>query len=429
MTRGRVAFVVLGCAKNQVEAETMTARLARDGWTLTSDIAGADGVVVHSCGFLEAARTEARETLDNIRRAAPRSFLVLTGCFAQFLNNKKIPGVDAVIGTGQLDTLSDVLGSRAGPPRGSSPAGLHDGNQPRPLRPGQLSAYLRISEGCNHRCTFCIIPQLRGSLKSRPVEDILKEARDLTDRGVRELVVISQDTTDYGSDRGRAGLVPLVKKLVKTPARWVRLLYAYPSEVGPGLMGLLADEPKLAGYLDMPLQHMSDRILTSMGRDWGEKKTRGLLDQLRRRVPGLALRTTFIVGFPGETDDDFDRLVRTVRDGYFEHVGVFPYSFESRSPSARLPGLVAPEVVSERWQTLLDENRRVKQSKDRARKGSTVDVLAERDHDGRWVVRASHQAPEVDGEIRTRTEPSAPGFYSCRVTGVDGIHLTGEWVH
>ncbi|MBP9699529.1 MAG: radical SAM protein, partial [Elusimicrobia bacterium] len=273
------------------------------------------------------------------------------------------------------------------------------------------------------------IPQLRGSLKSRPAEDILKEANDLTARGVRELVVISQDTTDYGSDQGRAGLVPLVKKLVKTPAQWVRLLYAYPSEVGAGLMDLLADEPKLAGYLDMPLQHVSDRILSAMGRDWGEKKTRGLLDKLGRRVPGLALRTTFIVGFPGETDDDFERLVRTVREGHFEHVGVFPYSFESRSPSARLPGLVPPEVVSQRWQRVLDEHRRIKEKKDRARKGTRVDVLAERGPDGRWAARAAHQAPEVDGGVRFKKDPPAPGFYSCRVTGVDGIHLTGEWIH
>jgi ribosomal protein S12 methylthiotransferase len=307
MVRGRVAFVVLGCAKNQVEAESLSSRLARGGWDMTADIPNADLVIVHSCGFLEAARVEAQETLDNVRRAAPRAFLVLTGCFAQFLNNKSLPGVDAILGTGQLDRLPDVLAQRSAAPgvkrSALSPSGYHDAKTPRPLRDGQLSTYLRVSEGCNHRCTFCIIPQLRGSLQSRPVGDILKEAENLVQRGVRELVLISQDTTDYGADRKGMGLVPLVKRLAAWPdLRWIRLLYAYPSEVGKELMDLLAHEPKLCGYLDMPLQHISDPLLKAMGRDWGQGKTRALLDRLRKKIPTLALRTTFIVGFPGETD-------------------------------------------------------------------------------------------------------------------------------
>ncbi|MBL0057728.1 MAG: MiaB/RimO family radical SAM methylthiotransferase [Elusimicrobia bacterium] len=349
MSRGRVAFVVLGCAKNQVEAESVSSRLARGGWDLTADIPNADLVVVHSCGFLEAARAEAQETLASVRRSAPKAFVVLTGCFAQFLNGKKIPGVDAILGTGQLDLLPDLLRARSLPAVGKillSPSGYHDSKMPRPLREGQMSAYLRVSEGCDHRCTFCIIPQLRGPLKSRLVEEIEAEARNLVDRGVRELVLISQDTTAYGSDREGGGLVPLLRRLASwSQVRWLRLLYAYPSEVGEDLITLLAEERALCGYLDMPLQHLSDRILKAMGRDWARRKTMGLLDRLQRRVPGLALRTTFIVGFPGETEEDFRQVLAAVREGYFEHVGVFPYSFESRSPSARLPGLVPPEVV------------------------------------------------------------------------------------
>ena len=428
MSRGRVAFVVLGCAKNQVEAESLSSRLARDGWNMTADIPGADLVVVHSCGFLEAARQEAQETLNNVRRAAPRAFVVLTGCFAQFLNNKTIPGVDAILGTGQLDRLPEVLSQRsaaAGRAAVSSPAGYHDSKTPRPLQSGQLSAYLRLSEGCNHRCTFCIIPQLRGSLKSRPEKDILEEARDLVDRGVRELVLISQDTTDYGHDRRGRGLVPLVKRLAAWPdLRWIRLLYAYPSEVGTDLIDLLANEPKLCGYLDMPLQHMSDRMLKLMGREWGQGRTRKLLDRLRDRVPGLALRTTFIVGFPGETDDDFEQALAVVNDGYFEHVGVFPYSFESRSPSARLPGLVPPDVVTERWQRLLDAHRTQKMAKDKSRIGMEIEVLVEQGPNS--PPRGKHQAPEVDGGVLLKTVPATPGFYNVRVTGVEGIHLRGE---
>jgi ribosomal protein S12 methylthiotransferase len=432
MSRGRVAFVVLGCAKNQVEAESLSSRLALGGWDLTADIPNSDLVVVHSCGFLEAARAEAQETLATVRRSAPKAFVVLTGCFAQFLNGKSIPGVDAILGTGQLDRLPEVLRARsrsAGGAVSPPPSGYHDSKMPRPLRVGQLSAYLRVAEGCDHRCTFCIIPQLRGPLKSRAPEEIEAEAKNLVDRGVRELVLISQDTTDYGSDREGESLVSLVKRLAAWPqVRWLRLLYSYPSEVGEDLISLLAEERALCGYLDMPLQHLSDRILKAMGRDWGRRKTLGLLDRLRRRVPGLALRTTFIVGFPGETEDDFGQVLAAVREGYFEHVGVFPYSFESRSPSARLPGRVPPEVVQERWQRLLDAHRVVKSEKDRARVGRRLEVLAERSEMGTWSVRAAHQAPEVDGGVRLARPPSAPGFYECRITGARGIDLQGELV-
>lgn len=429
MSLGRVAFVVLGCAKNQVEAESMSARLARDGWDLTADIPNANLVVVHSCGFLDAARQEARDTLANVRRASPKASVVLTGCFAQYLNGRKLPGVDAILGTGQFDRLPAVMEAlRAkrpapkAPPR-AGPSGYHDADRPRPLHPGQLSAYLRISEGCNHRCTFCVIPQLRGSLKSRPPADILAEARGLTDRGVRELVVISQDTTDYGRDTG-ARLTALIDELAGWPdVAWLRLLYAYPSEVDDALIDRLAREPKLLGYLDMPLQHIADPVLKAMARDSGEKETRRLLDKLSRRVARLALRTTFIVGFPGETEADFRKLELLVDTGVFEHVGVFPYSFEPRSPSARLPGLVPTEVVNERWQRLLDAHRRAKARRDAARVGSTVAVLVEKGPGG-WTARATHQAPEVDGSVRLDRAPRKPGFYTARVTGAHGFDLT-----
>jgi ribosomal protein S12 methylthiotransferase len=434
MSLGRVAFVVLGCAKNQVEAESMSSRLARDGWDLTADIPNANLVVVHSCGFLDAARREARDTLANVRRASPKASVVLTGCFAQYLNGRALPGVDAILGTGQFDRLPAVLaGLRQKrpavktPPR-AGPSGYHDAGRPRPLHPGQLSAYLRISEGCNHRCTFCVIPQLRGSLKSRAPEDIFAEARDLTDRGVRELVLISQDTTDYGRDTGTR-LPFLIEELAAwRNVAWLRLLYAYPSEVDDALIDLLAGEPKLLGYLDMPLQHIADPVLKAMARDSGEKETRRLLDRLVKRVPRLALRTTFIVGFPGETAADFRRLETLVASGIFEHVGVFPYSFEPRSPSARLPGLVPTEVVNERWQRLLDAHRRAKAQRDAKRVGRRVAVLVEKGPSG-WSARAAHQAPEVDGGVRLARWPRRPGLFTATVTGAEGFDLTAELVN
>ncbi len=425
--RGRVAFVVLGCAKNQVEAESMSSRLAAEGWELTADIPGASVVVVHSCGFLGEAREEAQATLRRVRRAAPRAFVVLTGCFAQYLNGKAYPGVDALLGTGQFDRLPELIARRAPGPNASAPSGYHDPSRPRPLRPGQKSAYLRISEGCNHRCTFCVIPQLRGNLKSRDPQDIFAEGRGLVERGIQELVLISQDTTAYGEDRPGMNLPDILRELSSWPeTRWLRMLYAYPSEVNDELIDLLAGDPKLCGYLDMPLQHFSDRMLKAMARNWGQKQTAALLEKLAKRVPGLALRTTFIVGFPGETEKDFQEILAVVRAGYFEHVGVFPYSFEERSPSARMDDQVPTEIAAERWQRLLDEHETQKTKRDAGRRGKTLEILVETGPDGKRYARARHQAPEVDGVVELDRLPETSGFYRARVTGIEGINLTAK---
>jgi len=452
---GRAAFVVLGCAKNQVEAEAMSTRLAQAGWEMTADIPNASVLVVHTCGFLEAARQEALNTIANLRRAAPRSFLVMTGCFAQYINKSRWPkGVDALLGTGEFHKLPEVMAAAArGPlPRTrddawphrrpslwngakragaatavSGPSGFHDAAAPRPLRPGQISTYLRISEGCNHRCTFCIIPQLRGNLKSRAPADIYAEARGLVDRGVKELVLISQDTTDYGRDTGLPLTDLLRPMLAWKDLNWLRLLYAYPSEVNDELIALLAGEEKLCGYLDMPLQHISDRVLKNMARAWGQKETMALLEKLRRRVPHLTLRTTFIVGFPGETEADFKELLSLTKSGLLDHVGVFPYSLEGRSPSSRSEDQVPPEAAQERWDRLVAAHSVVLDKKNAARVGQTIDVLAEVAPDGAWDVRGRHQAPEVDGGVILEKPPAAPGFYRARVTGHDGVHLNAAW--
>lgn len=432
----------------------MSSRLAALGWDITSDIPNASVLIVHTCGFLEAARQEALRTVADLRKAAPRAFLVMTGCFAQYVGEKRPSGVDALLGTGEFSKLPEVMSkfpsstfrvSSEGKTQDSSglktrhsalgtrhafPGGYHDPAQPRPLRRHQLSAYLRVSEGCNHRCAFCVIPQLRGNLKSRAPEEIRQEARGLVDRGVREIVLISQDTTDYGRDLSpRVGLADLLKGfLAWDDLRWLRLLYSYPSEVDDELIRLLAEEEKLCGYLDMPLQHMADPVLKAMKRDWGEKPTRDLLDRLRARVPRLALRTTFIVGFPGETEQHFRRVLETVEAGYFEHVGVFPYSAEPRSPSDRFSDQVPAAAARERFHRLLEAQSRVMEKKARARLGKEIPVLVEQDAAGRWTARAGHQAPEVDGEVLLSAYPEQAGFYQARVTGSQGIDLTADLV-
>jgi ribosomal protein S12 methylthiotransferase len=434
-SRGRVALVVLGCAKNQVEAESMSSRLAQLGWELTADVPAANVAVIHTCGFLEEARKEALDTVARVRRASPRSFLVMTGCFAQYLGGKNPWGVDALLGTGQFHRLPELLDRRFSSPEPdnapvafkSAPSGFHDAATPRPLRPGQLSSYLRISEGCNHRCTFCVIPQLRGSLKSRRPDDIFAEGRNLVDRGVKELVVISQDTTDYGGDLSpRRTVADLAEEICSwEDLRWLRLLYAYPSEVNDRLIRLLAEEPKLCGYVDMPLQHISDTVLKSMARDWGEVKTLRLLDRLKERVPHLALRTTFIVGFPGETDADFRKMIDVVEAGYFEHVGIFPYSFEERSPSSKLGGQVPQSVADDRWKAVTEAQTLVSSRRAKKRTGSTIEVMVESSHEG-WVARAPWQAPEVDGRVLLDRMPADAGFYRARITGMKGIDLTAK---
>ncbi len=438
-TRGRAAFVVLGCAKNQVEAESMSSKLAGLGWEMTADIPNASVLVVHTCGFLQAARQEALDTVAQLRKAAPRSFLVMTGCFAQYLpDNQKPAGVDAMLGTGEFHRLPEVLArkntqskngfSQTAPVK--APAGFHDATLSRPLRRGQLSSYLRISEGCNHRCTFCIIPQLRGNLKSRAPEEIYAEGRDLVSRGVRELVVISQDTTDYGGDLPvKKNVTGLLKPMLGwKDLTWLRLLYAYPSEVGDDLIDMLAQEEKLCGYLDMPLQHVSDRILKAMARDWGRDETMKLLERLRRRVPNLTLRTTLIVGFPGETDRDFQEMLSAVEAGFFDHMGVFPYSLEPRSPSARSEDIVPNEVAQERTQRLWDAQSRVMEKKNKARLGAEIDIMTEVGPDGTPLTRGIHQAPEVDGQVILEKPPAHAGFHRARITGFQGIDLTAELV-
>jgi ribosomal protein S12 methylthiotransferase len=242
------------------------------------------------------------------------------------------------------------------------------------------------------------------------------------DRGVKELVVISQDTTDYGGDLSpRRTVSDLIDGLAPwEDLTWLRLLYAYPSEVGDRLIRQLAEEPKLCGYVDMPLQHVSDPVLKAMSRDWGETKTLRLLDRLREKVPHLSLRTTFIVGFPGETDADFRRMLDVVEQGYFEHVGIFPYSFEERSPSSRLPGQVPQSVADERWKAVTDAQTQVALRRAKSRKGKKVRVLVESSPDG-WIARAPWQAPEVDGRVILDEYPSQAGFYDARLTGHEGI--------
>lgn len=304
------------------------------------------------------------------------------------------------------------------------PGGYHEAAQPRPLRPGQLSAYLRVAEGCDHRCSFCVIPQLRGSFQPRPLADIQREAENLVSRGVRELVLISQDTTAYQSPEGC--LVDVVRRLLtSTQVSWLRLLYAYPSEVSDDLIDLLAQEGRLTGYLDMPLQHLSDPMLAAMKREGDSRFHRRLLDRLHRRVKHLVLRTTFLVGFPGETDSDVEVILDAVRQGLFEHVGVFVYSNEERAPSSRMAGQVPRAVAEERRRKIYDAQSAVMARRGVERRGQEVSALVERGADGAWSARTVFQAPEVDGQLLLE-DVGAPGLYRVELTHRQGVDWQGR---
>lgn len=435
MRLGRLVFIVLGCAKNHVEAESMASQLSQSGWEMTGDLLQADVAVVHTCGFLEAARKEAEEVVGYIKKNVPDICLVMTGCFAQYVQKRELLNVDAVLGTGEFHLLPALVqawraDSRPAPTDFCPPSGYHDAERPRPLRQGQLSSYVRISEGCDRPCTFCIIPQIRGPLKSRLPAAVYQEARDLTDRGVRELVLIAQDTTAYGRDLSpQTDLTALIKEMLSWKnIHWLRLLYAYPSEVNHELIQLLAREEKLCRYLDMPLQHVSDKILKRMKRGMGHKQVRGLLERLKKHVPDLALRTTFIVGFPGETEQDFQQILSLIDEEYFEHVGVFPYSAEPRSAAYQMTGQISNSVSEERLQRVLLAQTKIRNNKIRSCMGQQISVLIERDVQGKISARGVHQAPEVDGQVILDQYPETPGFYQAIITGAKGIDTTAELV-
>ncbi|HOW28028.1 MAG TPA: MiaB/RimO family radical SAM methylthiotransferase [Elusimicrobiota bacterium] len=428
-----VALFVLGCAKNQVEADGLAALLTERGWSLTPDLSRSRSAVVHSCGFLKQGRHEALSVVKDIRRKRPDLPIVLTGCAATFYLSDPPASVDGLLATGELHRLPDLLervsAGHPDVPGADRPAGGYHHGSVRPLFPGQQSAYLRLSEGCSHRCSFCLIPALRGPHRSRPSAEILEEGRSLVDRGIKELVLIGQDTTAYGKDRRESGAL---ERLIRTLSSWeglawLRLMYAYPSEVSDELLDLLAGSPKLCRYLDMPLQHISDEILKDMGRPGGEKATLRLIEKMLKKVPGLSLRTTFIVGFPGETENDFQRILNVVSSGCFEHVGIFAYSAEPGTVAFRREGRIPSRLVRERMTRLVEAQSRVIDRCQTGRIGRLLDVLVEK-RAGDVSARAAHQAPDVDGGVRMKTFPQNPGIYNVRVTGYRGpvLESTGN---
>jgi ribosomal protein S12 methylthiotransferase len=428
----KVSLVNLGCPKNQVDAEVMLGQLAAAGYEIEAAPDRADLVVVNTCSFIQDAKEESIKTIleaAELKRTGRCQAVVVSGCLAQRYGQELpalLPEVDAFVGTGEFPRIVEIVSAtlrRSAPQRTwvTGHTALVTADLPRRLlTPGHI-AYLKISEGCDHTCAFCAIPRIRGRMQSRTREDLLAEARRLADGGVRELILISQDTADYGRDRGEThGLVRLLDALLEIPSlRWIRLHYLYPTRVTPELIGLLASKPRLCRYLDMPLQHCDGAVLKAMARGGDEPSLRRLLDRVRRAVPAVTIRTSFITGFPGETPAQFSRLLRFVEEMRFDRVGVFCYSDEEGTSAFGLGPRVSRRVAEGRRARLMTSQARIAEEKGQALLGTLQDVMVDgsaAEFPGVQCGRTMAYAPEVDGTVYLRGPVQPPGtFVRARV--------------
>ena len=439
----KVAFVSLGCAKNVVDSEKMLGQLAEAGCVVTDNEAEADVAVVNTCGFLSAAREEADEIireLVDLKGSGGPGRIVVAGCLVQRDKEKileRIEGIDAIVGVhNRDDVVRAVLGVRdAKPKRGQ--VFLSDYHPFVQVDTARLRitpehyAYLRISEGCDQHCTFCTIPAIRGRMHCKPPEVILAEARELLGDGVVELNVIGQDTTSYGLgedpiEGGIAGLIRQLNDLDGAP--WIRLMYAYPTVFSDELIDAIDSCENVCNYVDIPLQHISDRVLAQMGRRVDRKRTEALLTKLRARIADVAIRTTLIVGFPGETDAEFEELLEFVKSFGFDALGVFPFSPEPDTPAGRMEGQISEEVKADRVDAIMSAQQQVVAALAKRFEGRELEVLAEEyDENGILAGRHRGQAPEVDGLTLLQGCDAAPGeLVTVRCVGYDGYDLLAK---
>jgi ribosomal protein S12 methylthiotransferase len=437
--KGTFAFVSLGCPKNLVDSERMLGLLAADGYVPVSDPRGASMVVVNTCGFIESARAESRQVIHEMVALKERGDVggvIVTGCLAERLGPQlitEIPKIDHAVGVFGREEITKVAGRFMNGAmeqrtlfRPASVKLLDDTARLR-ITPRHF-AYLKISEGCDRLCTFCAIPKMRGKHITKPIETILAEARELAADGVRELNIVSQDTTYYGMDLyGRVRLAELVRELNRIDGiEWIRFLYAYPEHVSDELIDTFASCEKVVPYLDMPLQHISDPVLKRMQRRVNRAKTVDILGRLRERWPGLALRTTFIVGFPGETDEQFEELSDFVAEAKFERAGVFTYSWEEDTPATRLDGHLPEEVKNARRDRLMEIQQKVAFELAAAKVGTELEVLLDTelpaDEEGviEFVGRTKGDAPEIDTSVYVTGDDLAPGKF-VRVNVLDHV--------
>jgi ribosomal protein S12 methylthiotransferase len=431
----------LGCPKNRVDSEVMLGTLTEAGYRLVQDPAAAEIIVVNTCGFIESAKEESIDailSLAEMKRAGRCRKLVVTGCLVQRHAAelaRELPEVDHLLGTGAYQEVAAIVAdAHARRLVVPDPDFVHSAATPRINSLPSHTAYLKISEGCDNACAFCIIPRLRGPQRSRPVDDLLSEAEALAAQGTVELSLVAQDLTAYGQDLpGKVRLQHLLPELCKVEGiRWIRLHYAYPRDVPAALVEVIAREPKIVKYLDMPLQHSSDRLLRAMKRGRDARFLRALLTRLRERVPGIALRTSLIVGLPGETDADFEDLVRFVREQRFERLGVFEFSPEEGTPAAEMKGQVPAATRRARFERIMEIQQAISRAHQRALIGRRVEVLVEgasEETEHLLAGRHAQQAPEIDGLTYVNDGVAYPGeIVTVEVTDASDYDLVGRVV-
>lgn len=430
-----VGLISLGCSKNRVDSEQTLAFLTAKGYRVVADPAKAEVIIVNTCGFIQSAKEEAIVTLFEMaeyKQTGRCRLLVATGCFAQRYPEAirdEMPEVDVIMGVNEYEKLDDAIREAFA---GARPIYTGDDGTffefGRVLTTPRYSAYIRIGEGCDNCCSYCAIPLIRGGYRSRAKEDILREVRELAERGVREFTLIAQDTTRYGTDNGGESRLPqLIEEVAAIPGvQWLRTLYCYPERVDERLLDTIERLPNVCNYLDLPMQHISQHILTDMNRTDTSEHIRRVCRMFKER--GMMLRTTMMVGFPGETEEDFDELMDFVRETKFDRMGAFTFSPEEGTLAAQMPDQVEEAVKQARYDALMTLQRQISLSQNRARVGTTCRVLVEKRRGKRYVGRSEFEAPETDGCIFFGSEePCEIGeFVTVKITGARAYDLMGE---
>ncbi len=431
-----IAISHLGCEKNRIDTEHMLGLLVQAGYNVDTNEELADYVIVNTCSFIEAARAESVRTLVELAEADKK--IVITGCMAQHFQEQlldELPEAVAVVGTGDYNKIVDVLqrvktGERVKQIT-ANPTYIADETMPRYRTTSEGVAYLRVAEGCDYRCAFCIIPHLRGNQRSRTIESIVAEAEQLAAQGVRELILISQITTNYGLDLyGKPKLAELLQALGKVDIPWIRMHYAYPTGLTPAVIQAIQETPNVLPYLDLPLQHSHPEILRAMNRPWQGHVNDAVIERIKTALPDAVLRTTFIVGFPGETDQHFEHLLQFVQRHEFDHAGVFTFSPEEGTPAYSLPNQLPQDVMDARRDALMAAQQPISLKKNQGDLGKVVDVLIEQENpsSGELIGRSARFAPEVDGLIYVQGDAPLGTIVGVEITDADIYDLYGSVV-
>lgn len=434
----KVGMISLGCPKNQVDGEALLAKLAQAGYQIVNEIENSDVMIVNTCGFIEDAKREAIDTILEVaqyKEAGLISAIVVTGCLAERYQDeilKEMPEVDAVIGIGANSDIVKVCDKAL--------YGIKTSNFPnkcylpldgeRMLSTPPHWAYLKIAEGCDNRCAYCAIPGIRGNFRSRTIESVVDEAKSLVNRGVKEIILVAQDTTKYGQDLyGEYSLDKLLKELVKIDGlEWIRLFYCYPQRITDSLIDVIANEDKVCKYIDIPLQHSDATVLKNMNRVGDGKDYRVLLNKMREAIPGLALRTTFMVGFPGETDEQFENLCEFVKDMKFDKMGCFTFSPEEDTPAFDMENQIDEDVKKRRQEVLMNAQFFITEASNKGRVGNVYKVIVDSFADGKYTGRSYMDSPEIDSGIifTSNKELNIGDFVDVKITDFDGYDLIGE---